>query len=141
MRIFSSFAVLACLVLTTVGSAEAVTYGAITISVPVSVSAPPSGAGVYTIGVTCSSPKTSTYAGIAQVVNLTLSTAAAGSIVNGKLTFGPAPVPVPMLAGLQSGAKVTCAMTLTPPASETPQQYLSGLTYDSSKMTTQIALP
>jgi hypothetical protein len=141
VRVFSSLAALAALMLTTVGLAEAVTYPAITISVPVSVSAPlPAGItaaqiGTFVFTVTCSSPKTSSFSGISEVTSVSNST-----VANGRITFGPATVTVPMLAGLQSGATVTCQLTPVPNPG-IAGQFLGGLTYDSSKMTAKIVLP
>jgi hypothetical protein len=132
---YSSFAIVAGLMLASIGTAEAVTYGPVTLSVPVSVNAPMSVAGNYVIQVLCSSPKTATFSGIADTTSQYVA------VSTGRVTFGPAPISVPLSAGLQSGATVTCSMTVTPPASTSLQQYLSGLTYDSSKMTTQIVLP
>lgn len=134
MRFLTSFTVLVCLILTTIGRAEAVTYGPITMSVPVSVSAP-SVPGTYRIGVTCSSPKTATFSGIAQTTTVNIS------VASGRVTYGPAPVLNPVFGGLQSGATVTCTLAVTPPSPVTTQQYLSSLTYDASKMTTKIVLP
>jgi hypothetical protein len=137
VRFFSSFVVSASMLLATVASAEAVTYSQTTISVPVSVSSPvsPSMYGTFTINVTCSSPKTASYSGVP------MTTSTPVNVSTARLTFGPAQVGVPMAPGLQSGATVTCTLAVIPPATTTPQQFLSGVSYDSSKMTTQIVLP
>jgi len=84
VRFLTSFTVLVYLILTTIGRAEAVTYGPITMSVPVSVSAPLSVPGTYRIGVTCSSPKTATFSGIAQTTTVQVS------VASGRFTYGPA---------------------------------------------------
>jgi hypothetical protein len=135
VRFFSSFTVAMCLLLATAGSAAAVTYGPVTMNVPVSVSAPSSGAGTYTINVTCSSPKTATYSGIAQTTNTPVS------VSSGKVTYGPLTVAVPVFGGLQSGATVTCVLVVVPPPPLSLQQYYGGLTYDATKLTTQFVVP
>jgi hypothetical protein len=135
VRTFSSIAVLAGLLLSTLGTAEAVTYSLVTLTVPVSVNAPMSGAGTYTVQISCSSPKTATFSGIGETVSLPISAS------SGRVTFGPTTTPVPLQPGLQSGATVTCTLALIPPPPVALQQYLNGLTYDSTKQKIQIVLP
>jgi hypothetical protein len=134
MRFLLVFTVIAGSMLATIASAQAVTYGPITMSVPLSVNTAFVEPGTYAFSVTCTSPKTATYSGIAQVTTVTVPAA------HGPVTFGPAPVLVPLSGGLQSGATVTCTMIVNPP-SESAQLYLGGLTYDPSKMTTKFVLP
>ena len=134
MRVLSSFAILTCMMLASVAAAEAVTYGPVTMSIPVTVSAPAPQPGTYTISFTCTSPKTATYSGIGQTQLIPVP------VSTGHLAYGPATVSVPLSGGLQSGATVTCAMAPVPPSGAT-QQYLDALTYDATKMTVQFVLP
>jgi hypothetical protein len=120
--------------LTSMAAAEAVTYGPITMRVPLTVSAPAAQPGTYAITVTCTSPKTATFSGVGQVQTVPIA------VSNGHLAYGPGQVPVPLSGGLQSGATVTCTMSVVPPSGAT-QQYLDALTYDATKMTVQLVLP
>jgi len=137
VRFFSVIALSALMALAAAGRAEAVTYGPITIMVPVKVDSPvpntiQATGKTFSITVTCKSGSLIGYANVA-VDGPELKP---GQTFH--LTYSGSPVKVEMPTGLQSGATITCSVNAEGTAA---QSFLIGLYVDHSKTSTQIVLP
>ena len=138
--LFALFTTAACLVLFAAAPASAVTYPAITISVPVTVSLPLTASqhaiwGTSQINVACVPGGAA--AGPANGARY--FGAVPTSYTNGVLAYSGPNIQVQVAAGLQSGAAMTC--TVIASAGPAALAVFNSLNIDMTKAVTQIVLP